>query len=223
MKLNRWIRMGLFGAAMASMAMACTVNTTGDDDDDGKGGASASSGNGNGSGNGSGQGSSGSGSNDYYCCINGAGYTCPNDAAVIQCIGFDIEGCMLMCGFDDVDCQDACFDQLLASTPDPSACTSDASVDCSNPSGGGGPTGGGGGLCIGDWDGDYCDVDSDCPSNNCFNDKCYANAEGNPCDVDSDCTSNNCFQNCCYGNGEGEPCDVDSDCTSNNCYQNECQ
>lgn len=197
------------------LAAACNqapIDEGGDDD----------SGQGQGSGSGSGAGAGnpgGSGSVSFECCINGAGYACPSNDALNQCIGFDIDGCMAACAFDDFACMDDCFYQWETSTPDPSACQP-APVDCN---GGGGNPSGGGGLCVGDWDGTYCDVDSDCSTYNCVNDQCYGNEPGNPCEVDSDCSTYNCFQGCCYGNGAGEPCDVDSDCSSYNCYANECQ
>jgi hypothetical protein len=202
----------LFSAAL--LAAACGQAPVEEDDDEG--GATSQDDDGS-------SGSTtpgGSGSVDFQCCINGVGYACPSNAALTQCIGFDIDACMSGCDFDDFVCQDSCFDQWANSEPDPSACTQDAAVDCS---GGGGPGGGGGGLCAGDWDGAYCEVDGDCSSYNCVDDKCYGTAPGNPCEVDGDCSTYNCYSGCCYGTDAGEPCDVDGDCASYNCYENECQ
>jgi hypothetical protein len=215
MKLGKThLRRALFGALFATLGFACFDSGSNSDDDD-DGGKSSGAG-----ASGSTSSSNGSGNASFWCCINNVGYACPNDAAVVQCIGFDIDGCMAGCGWDDFDCQDACFDAWANSSPDPSACTQDASVDCNaNPT----TTTGGGGSCVGTWTGQYCDVDSDCSTYNCVNDKCYETAAGNPCDVDSDCASYNCYAGCCYGTTAGNPCDVDSDCASYNCYNNVCQ
>jgi len=43
------------------------------------------------------------------------------------------------------------------------------------------------------------------------------------CDYDSDCCSNNCYDNSCDCRLFGCGCDYDSDCDSNNCYENSCQ
>lgn len=220
---QRFMRLGFLAATLATMSFACTV-VEGDssDNDDG-----ASSGSGNtsaGQGGATGSGSTGSGSAQFVCCINDATYSCPNEAALDQCAGFDLDGCMDQCDFDDFDCNDACFDALANSTPDPSACTEDASVNCDGSGSGptSGPTGGGG-TCIGEWDGAYCEKDSDCSSYNCVDDKCYGKEVGNPCDQDSDCGSYNCYSGCCNGNEAGASCDQDSDCTSYNCYDDVCQ
>ncbi|MFO0555613.1 MAG: hypothetical protein U0271_44960 [Polyangiaceae bacterium] len=154
----------------------------------------------------------------FSCCINGKGYACPDEAALDKCGGFDIDGCMNACQQDDFDCQDACFAEWSASTPDPSQCNADSSVTCESTGPGTSPTG-----CSGTPTGASCDVDADCGTYNCFENTCYENAPGNPCDVDADCSSYNCFESCCYGNDAGDPCDVDADCSSYNCYNNVCQ
>ena len=190
MKLDKThLRLALFGALFGTLGFACLDGGgSTSDDDDGSAGAGAS-GSTTAGGNGSGSG--------WYCCLNDVGYACPHEAATIQCVGIDMDACMAGCAFDDFECIDACFAAWESSTPDPSACTQDATVDCS-----GTPrtttTGGGGGLCVGTW-------------------------TGQSCDYDSDCSTNNCFQNCCYDTGPGNPCDYDSDCSSNNCYDNVCQ
>jgi hypothetical protein len=202
------------GVAILLAAWACNdaQNSRGrggdDENDDGPSGSGAS---------GAGAPSSTGSGGTFSCCINGVGYACPNEAALDQCAGFDIDGCMAACSPEDFECIDACFAQWETSTPDPSACTEDASVTCESTSSG--PGGG----CVGQWDGAMCDVDGDCPSLNCFDSRCYANDPGNPCDVDADCSSLNCYASCCYGNDAGDPCDVDADCASLNCYQNVCQ
>jgi hypothetical protein len=176
----------------------------------GGGGGGGAGGSGSG---GSGAGHTSSSSDKFSCCINDAHYRCPDQASFDKCAGFDIDACMQACSPADFMCSQGCFDKWTSSSHDPSACTEDASVQC----------GGGGGSCVGDWDGTQCDYDVDCASNNCYQNKCYANDVGNPCEYDVDCTSNNCYQNCCYDNAAGSPCEYDVDCTSNNCYQNKCQ
>jgi hypothetical protein len=206
----------LFGLGVLSLNCVVEDKDGGGDDDDDGAGASGAGGSGSGN-NGSGaSGNNGSGAGmpgTFECCLNGVGFACPSDAALDQCIGFDIDGCLAGCSFDDFECQDACFAQLDMSTPDPSACTQDASVTCDgNP-----------GVCVGDWDGTNCDQDSDCSSLNCFDQKCYATDAGNPCEQDSDCSTLNCYESCCYDTGAGNPCEQDSDCSSLNCFENQCQ
>jgi hypothetical protein len=90
------------------------------------------------------------GSSKFTCCINDVGYTCPDQAAFDQCIGFSLHECMMACAFDDSACRDACYDQASASDPDPGACEEDANADCST------DTGTCGGTAI------PCDLDLDC-------------------------------------------------------------
>lgn len=204
--------------ALVSMVVGMTVVACGGGDGGNGGGGNGGSGN---SGTGAGNNTSTSVGSQFTCCINASHYRCPDKAAFDKCAGFDIDACMQGCGFTDFNCMDDCFAQWDNATNDPSDCVEDPSAQC----GGSGGTGGGGpvGSCVGQWDGKQCDYDSDCSSNNCYNNKCYATDNGNPCDYDSDCNSNNCYSNCCYGNGAGNPCDYDSDCDSNNCYNNKCQ
>ena len=162
----------------------------------------------------------GSHSAGYVCCINNTNYACPDKAAFDRCSGFDIDGCMNACAFDDFDCTDACFEQWGSATTDPSACTEDANVSCDGSAGGGNA---GGGACVGEWNGQYCDGDADCESSNCTDDKCYGNDDGNPCEGDADCTSSNCTEGCCHGNAPGDRCEGDADCVSSNCYEGVCQ
>ena len=44
-----------------------------------------------------------------------------------------------------------------------------------------------------------------------------------PCNLDSECNSNVCTENKCFGKQEGENCSDDIDCISNNCDQGTCQ
>jgi hypothetical protein len=184
-----------------SVAVGCvTVDDKGEDDGD----SETEDGSGSGS-NGAGASGATSGGGSYTCCLNGTGYDCPDDAALDQCIGFDMDGCMSACGFDDVACQDACFDQFESSTPDPSACTQSAAIDCNAGATSGGATSGGstsGGSTSGE------------PG-------CSDELSG--CDYDSDCCTGNCADNTCWGNSFGDPCEYDSDCDSGNCYEETCQ
>jgi hypothetical protein len=90
------------------------------------------------------------GSSQFTCCINDVGYTCPDQAAFDQCMGFDLHDCMMGCAFGDSDCKNSCFDQASASEPNPEACEEDSSADCSTDSG----TCGGTAI--------PCDLDLDC-------------------------------------------------------------
>jgi len=180
-------------------AVGCvTVDDKGEGDDDSEEDGSPSSGAGA-SGSGSTSGPSGS----YVCCLNSSKYECPDKAAFDQCVGFDMDACMSACGFDDFDCQDACFEQLASASHDPSGCTPNDSLDCGG-SGAGGSSGEGPG-----------------PSSSSGGPECSGELSG--CDYDSDCCSNNCTNNACQSNGFGSPCDYDSDCDSNNCYDGTCQ
>lgn len=206
----------LFTAIVSASFAACGGSGSGE-------GGSGEGGSGQGgSGQGAGAPSTGSSSSgSYSCCINDAKYRCPDEAAFVQCMGFDIDACMQGCDPSDFACTDDCFDQWASSTPNPSACTADASVQCSG--GGTTSTSSGPGTCVGEWTGDNCDYDNDCSTDNCTNHKCYGNDPGNPCEYDNDCNTDNCYQGCCYGNAKGDPCEYDNDCSSDNCYDHVCQ
>ena len=199
----RWLRWTLGVAAALVVAGGCVTVDEKDDD----GGTSSGGGNGAGSGNGSGAGSgsgsgTASGGGSWECCLPSGNYACPDEAAFDACVGFDIDGCMDACAIEDFMCQDACFDQLLNATHDPSGCTADASVDCqssgpgpSSSSGGPSSSTGGDPQCSDILSG--CDYDDDCCSSNCTNNTCYGNDFGSPCDYDDDCDSTNCFDGSC--------------------------
>jgi hypothetical protein len=91
------------------------------------------------------------GNAEFTCCINDVGYTCPDEDAFDQCMGFDIQECTSGCAFGDSACNDACFDQWAASEPNPEGCEEDPNADCSSDSGG---TCGGTAI--------PCDLDLDC-------------------------------------------------------------
>jgi hypothetical protein len=198
-------------AFMASVlvlaAVGCGAPPTGGGGGGGSGGAGGSSGTG-GSG-GSGGGGGGTRSASYSCCLNGAFYACPSQAALDRCIPPNFQG-----------------------TPDPSECMRDTTQDGSCHTGGGGSGGSGGGGGGGGSSGgchaasfDACVVDSDCHSSlqHCTSGQCYSNQPGSPCNVDSDCGLGHCTSGCCYQDSRGEPCNVDSDCgPASSCVNGTC-
>jgi hypothetical protein len=195
----RWLRWTLGAAAALVVASGCvTVDDKGDDDGSGSGAGGAPSGSGSGAGSGT-----ASGGGSFECCLPSGNYACPNEAAFDACVGFDMDGCMEACAFDDFMCHDECFDQLMNATNDPSGCVADASVDCegggpgpaSSSSSGGSTSSTGGPQCSDILSG--CDYDDDCCSDNCTNSTCYGNDFGSPCDYDDDCDSTNCFEGSC--------------------------
>jgi hypothetical protein len=200
----RWLRWTLGVAAALVVAGGCVTVDEKDDDGgtSGSSGGGAPTGSGNGSGAGSGSGTA-SGGGAWECCLPSGNYACPNEAAFDACVGFDIDGCLDACALDDFMCQDACFDELLGATHDPSGCVADAAVDCE--SSGPGPSSSSGGNSSSTGGDPQC---SDILSG---------------CDYDDDCCSNNCTSNTCYGNDFGSPCDYDDDCDSTNCYDGSCQ
>ena len=204
--MKAWLLGGLGLCVFVCLAAACGTEE-GDDGEGGSGAESAGSGNAKSSGGGT----KSNGSGTFTCCINDTNYTCPNEAALDKCAGFDIDGCMQACSPMDFECQDACFAAWTMSEPDPSDCNEDPEAQC------------GVGACFGDKTGSSCDIDADCSTLNCFESECYETAPGNPCDIDADCSSLNCYQSCCYGTDTGDPCDIDADCASLNCFENVCQ
>lgn len=81
----------------------------------GSGGGSGGGGTGGGTGGGGGSGAS-------TCCINGRCYTCPTQAAVDRCLGFDLNACVAGCG-GDYSCYLSCQSRAAAAPRDPSGCT----------------------------------------------------------------------------------------------------
>ena len=183
----------VLGALIASAPLGC--HTVEDDGGGGKG--SSSGGKGSSSGGTSSGGTSSGGAGQYVCCLNDAHYACPDKAALDQCIGFDIDGCLAGCNPQDFECIDQCFQQVATASHDPSACQPDATVQCggSGSSSSGSGSSSSGGTCSQILSG--CDYDSDCCSNNCTDNTCYGNAFGDPCEYDSDCDSNNCYEGMC--------------------------
>ncbi len=144
----------------------------------------------------------------FECCLNGAGYRCPSEAAFTQCVGFDVDGCLAACNPADFECPANCFDMVGEAEPDPSACTADPTATCDSPS-----------SCS---PGVECTLDSHCSSGNCTSGRCYGNDRGCMCSLDSHCSSRNCTSGTCQGNDGGEGCTLDSHCTSRNCTGGEC-
>ena len=102
---------------------------------------------------------------------------------------------------DDDDCQascgelpDACKSCIVSNSCEniESACASACSGGSSSSSSSSTSSGG---NCSPELAG--CDFDSDCCSNNCYNNSCECTVFGCGCDFDSDCDSNNCFENSC--------------------------
>jgi hypothetical protein len=153
-----------------------------------------------------GGGTTGGSSLTIYCCLNGAYYDCPSQAAL-----------------------DKCIPPNFMSAPDPSACTRNAGKDGTCRSGGGSTTtggGGGGGGCSGASSWGACSIDADCHSSqlHCTSGHCYSNIFGSPCNIDADCGSDtHCTSGCCYTNMSGNPCDIDADCgSSSSCVSGKC-
>jgi hypothetical protein len=145
-----------------------------------------------------------------WCCLNDTYYDCASKSAFDLCVGFDLDACMAACQPMDFDCMDACFAQAESATHDPSACARNPAKDgeCAVS-----------GTCL---QGNACDYDSDCQTNNCANGSCWENDNGCPCEYDSDCDSQNCTDGQCQGNSAGSPCDYDSDCDTQNCVDGTC-
>ena len=53
----------------------------------------------------------------YWCCIDSAYYTCATDAELDRCIGFDYDGCVAACAFDDFMCMEGCLEMFSMSRP----------------------------------------------------------------------------------------------------------
>ncbi len=133
MKTTVWIALAL-GAL--TFAAACG-DSNGDD------------GSSSGGGNGSTESTSSSSNSSFECCLNGKGYTCPDQKAFDACggSGDDVNQCMAECQGDPT-CIDGCGD-LGSGDPDPSGCDADDSIDCSSDE-----------DCAGT--GIPCDLDQDC-------------------------------------------------------------
>ncbi len=91
-----------------------------------------STGDGSSSDDGSSESTSSSTSSSFECCLNGAGYTCPNQAAFDKCggSGADVNECLANCQ-GAPGCAEDC-QALDTGGPDPSDCDADDSVDCSS-------------------------------------------------------------------------------------------
>ncbi|MCF7844515.1 MAG: fibronectin type III domain-containing protein [Kiritimatiellales bacterium] len=83
-------------------------------------------------------------------------------------------------------------------------------------------------------DGETCQIDSQCTSNNCENGICTSNdpaqmPDGSACNDDDECESEQCTGNICTSDDEeellpnGEPCNSDTECVSGYCINRLCQ
>lgn len=106
-----------------------------------------------------------------------------------ECSGGQITAAMCQSGGFCASIPSACRACVIASDCGDINNNTACVAECSG--GGGGGAGGGGVCAIG------CDIDSDCDTNNCFNNCCECNFAGCGCDLDADCESGNCFQNEC--------------------------
>lgn len=204
------MRFGIHGYLGLLVVAGVLAGCGGEEGGEGGAGGSESTGKGSGAGKGSGSG------NSYTCCINDAFYLCPNKAAFDQCAGFDIDGCMSACSFDDFECQDACFASWTSSDHDPSACEEDPAGTCGDTGGvtSGGATSGGatsgsgpsGSTSSGGCQDEsaFCEYDLDCCSNVCTDGFCQESDttclhDGGFCETGFDCCSLDCIDGFCVG------------------------
>lgn len=164
---------------------------------------------------------------EFACCINGEGYSCPNQKALDRCGGgptTDMGACMDACAPGDFDCQDDCLGGLDLADPDPSDCEP-APAACK-------PQGGGGECAA---DSEQCEVSIDCcGAGRCVDGYCEGAecvAEFGTCGSDLDCCGTDMV---CYapsGDGDGycssdvdsDACMDDSDCPAGNtCFAGSC-
>lgn len=177
-----------------------------------------------------------------YCCVSGAYYACPSQAALAQCTGFDVAGCLQSCPPSNPGCARACGQMASTAHSDPSACTHDASNDaiCASFDAGSntassGSSGSSGGVpappptrknaCGGYFLGTACMVGGQCYGDeHCTQNECYPNDVGNPCTFPMDCgDGNHCAGGCCVSSAKGSPCDLPVDCKSGKCTSGVCQ
>ncbi len=179
-----------------------------------------------------------------YCCVSGAYYACPTQAALQQCTGFDVGGCFQSCAPTDLSCTRACGQKASTAHTDPSACTHQASNDAicafdggasstSSTSGTPGPAPAPApttpptpkNSCGGYFLGTTCGVGGQCiGGGHCTQNKCYPDDVGNPCTFSNDCGSgNHCAAGCCASPAKGSACETAIDCTSFKCTSGVCQ
>lgn len=166
-----------------------------------------------------------SGQDQYWCCLNGSYYTCPNAAAVDACAGgFDLGGCQAACAPGDFACLDACMDQMNAANPDPSGCDRNAGRD-SACEGGGDADADSDADTDADSDADTdadsdADADGDCPCGCNTGPFCDPDPDfpDTDCDCDNDCPDVlycDCdanFDVCDDDPCDGHMCDCDPSC-----------
>lgn len=126
------------------------------------------------------------------CCLNGAFYACPTEAAMKACAGLTgtPAECAIKCK-GDPQCLDTCLDENKNGGPDTSGCERDKKRDEE---------------CIPQCTGiehvktsTTCSNDSGCTSvQHCFAGRCYLSSAGAPCEDDSQCGSvATCKSGCC--------------------------
>jgi hypothetical protein len=183
-------------------------------------------------------------SDGQYCCVSGAYYACPSQAALAQCTGFDVADCLQSCPPTNPGCARACGQMASTAHSDPSACTHDASNDaiCASFDAGSGSAGAGAGAtgsggtppappperknaCGGYFLGTACMVGGQCYGDmHCSQNECYPNDVGNPCTFGSDCgDGNHCTAGCCASSAKGSACTFGIDCKSGTCTGGVCQ
>jgi len=179
-------------------------------------------------------------SSSQYCCVSGAYYACPTDAALSQCMGFDVPGCLARCASSDTACVNACNQK--AGTGDPSGCTHDPTYDstCTPVDGGSNSNTNSSSssstsnvqpptpvknACGGLYPGTLaCETGGTCITGHCSGGACYPNDVGNPCTYANDCGSgNHCTNGCCASPAKGSACSAFWDCKSNTCTNGICQ
>ena len=177
-------------------------------------------------------------SSSQYCCVSGAYYACPTDAALSQCMGFDVPGCLARCASSDTACVNACNQK--AGTGDPSGCSHEPTYDStctavdagsntntssSSSSSNVQPPTPVKNACGGLYPGTLaCETGGTCITGHCSGGACYPNDVGNPCTYANDCgQGNHCTNGCCASPAKGSACTAFWDCKSNTCTSGICQ
>jgi hypothetical protein len=141
----------------------------------------------------------------WECCLNGAYYQCPDDAAFEQCGARDPSGCSRDASKDS-SCKSVIkTDGGLPTTPDMAKPVAPTCNAWGTPQ--------------------PCTLDADCGSGkHCFGGKCWGNDRGAPCSFSYQCgTNNHCTNNCCWWNSFNEPCAFNHDCSSGVCAGGKCK
>lgn len=146
-------------------------------------------------------GDDGGGAPQFGCCLNGEGYSCPDQAAAETCAGQGVEACLDACPMQDPTCPEDCF---ASAQPDPSGCEPDP-AGCSADDDGSDDDGGGDQCIEESYPG--CEDSGDCCSFLVCNDAGYCESMDEcagtaiPCDLDLDC----CDGLTCQPRNDGQP------------------